>query len=182
MTLHPIVVHFPIALLTLYSVLELLRWRWFRELSGWTLLKGVLVIVGSVGAFVALQTGELIERQFRGDAVLRPVVAAHFLWANITMWVYGVVALAYTLVLLEQVGILTAFALRWSAGRPLLAWVRRGHAVAAQFTQGAWVIPPALVGLVALTVTGALGGSLVYGHNVDPVVEFVYRLYGFSTQ
>lgn len=35
----------------------------------------------------------------------------------------------------------------------------------------------ALIGLIAITMTGALGGAIVYGPNVDPVVKFVYSLF-----
>ena len=32
------------------------------------------------------------------------------------------------------------------------------------------------LGLVAVTITGALGGALVYGPDVDPFVSLIYRL------
>jgi hypothetical protein len=34
----------------------------------------------------------------------------------------------------------------------------------------------ALLGLAAVTVTGAMGGSLVYGPDVDPFVKILYGL------
>jgi hypothetical protein len=42
--------------------------------------------------------------------------------------------------------------------------------------------PPVLVGLsilglAAITVTGALGASIVYGPNIDPFVHYIYRLF-----
>ena len=34
----------------------------------------------------------------------------------------------------------------------------------------------ALAGLIAISITGALGGAIVYGPDVDPVVSLVYHL------
>jgi hypothetical protein len=40
-----------------------------------------------------------------------------------------------------------------------------------------WVsILLAIVGLILITVTGALGGILVYGPDVDPVAKLLYSL------
>jgi hypothetical protein len=34
----------------------------------------------------------------------------------------------------------------------------------------------ALLGFVGITVTGALGGALAYGRDVDPMVDFIYGI------
>ena len=34
----------------------------------------------------------------------------------------------------------------------------------------------ALLGLIAITITGGLGGAIVYGKDVDPIVSFIYKL------
>ena len=179
MMLHPIVVHFPIALLTLYSGLELLRWRRCAELPFWTPLKGFLVIVGSGSSFLALATGKLLEDQFRNDPILYRVVEAHSFWANITTWVYALLALAYLLVLADRLGWIGVVEQSWSNAARLSSVLRRAAAWADTLTQSLGGALVALVGLIALTITGALGGSLIYGPAVDPIVELVYRLYGF---
>lgn len=38
-------------------------------------------------------------------------------------------------------------------------------------------IPLALVGLIAVTITGALGGLMVYGPKVDPFVGWVAKIF-----
>ena len=35
----------------------------------------------------------------------------------------------------------------------------------------------ALVGIVVITITGALGGAIVYGPEVDPIVSVIYHLF-----
>ena len=44
--------------------------------------------------------------------------------------------------------------------------------------QSPFLILMALAGLAAITITGALGGAVVYGPNIDPVVSAVYRFFG----
>ena len=44
MNIHPIFVHFPIALLTLYSLAELIRWRRITELAYWFYVKAFAMI------------------------------------------------------------------------------------------------------------------------------------------
>ena len=38
-----------------------------------------------------------------------------------------------------------------------------------------WIF--ALVGLALITITGALGGAIAFGPNVDPVVYFIYNFF-----
>ena len=33
-----------------------------------------------------------------------------------------------------------------------------------------------LIGLMLITITGALGGSIVYGTDTDPAVRFIYKI------
>ncbi|MFA4887422.1 MAG: hypothetical protein WC595_04365, partial [Candidatus Nanoarchaeia archaeon] len=33
-----------------------------------------------------------------------------------------------------------------------------------------------LIGLMLITITGALGGSIVYGTDTDPVVKLIYKI------
>ena len=58
MNLHPIFVHFPIALLTLYTLCELLRFKKIKDHPAWFYLKAVLIICGTLGAAAALLTGD----------------------------------------------------------------------------------------------------------------------------
>ncbi len=53
--IHPLVVHFPIALLTLAAVLYLVAWAWKRDSWAWHALW--LLAIGTVAAALALWTG-----------------------------------------------------------------------------------------------------------------------------
>ena len=61
MNIHPISVHFPIALFTVYAVIELVWNKSFRAniLTLW--IKVTLLATGIVGAQVSLMTGETAE-------------------------------------------------------------------------------------------------------------------------
>ena len=111
--------------------------------------------------------------------ILYRVVEAHSFWANITTWVYALLALAYLLVLADRLGWIGVVEQSWSNAARLSSVLRRAAAWADTLTQSLGGALVALVGLIALTITGALGGSLIYGPAVDPIVELVYRLYGF---
>ncbi|KHO51327.1 MAG: hypothetical protein QT04_C0044G0036 [archaeon GW2011_AR11] len=60
LNIHPIFVHFPIALLSLYAVMVLIRFRKVMGLPYWSYAKAILAIAGTLGAFAALQTGSLV--------------------------------------------------------------------------------------------------------------------------
>jgi uncharacterized membrane protein len=183
MNLHPIFVHFPIALLTLYSIAEFLR---FKKLNGrpwWFYFKTIVVVIGELGAIAALITGDTAKQAYRGNQVARHIISVHSDWAVITSVIYGVVALAYFLVFLEREGffgflrkklqtdpqensyarILSVFSLTTAfAARALESWI---------------MIPLALLGFIAVTITGALGGSVVYGSQTDIFTQFVAHLF-----
>lgn len=57
MDLHPLVIHFPIAFLTIYAVFELIRFRRVIDEPHWLYVKKVLIIIGWAGSIVAALTG-----------------------------------------------------------------------------------------------------------------------------
>ena len=171
MNLHPIFVHFPIALLTIYALLELAR---FKKLSAWAPLfyiKATFVILGSLGTFAALLSGEAIEDQFEVGN-LEALVETHANWAVATSWIFGIISIAY----------LVAWILRGEAFHRII-----GHKLIAPFwrllTQLSdillkknLVIVLAIIGLLTITITGALGGAIAYGPDIDPAAQFFYNL------
>lgn len=168
---HPLVVHFPIALLTLYALLEFPRFRALLERPYWFYVKAVLVITGTLGAVVARQSGESIEDKFANVPRLNAVVEAHALTANVTLGIFAVLAVAYALRFATDHPRIQAWTSATRAGRGLAA-------LSAGIRHGAVAVPLALSGLIALTITGALGGGLVHGPDADPVVALAYRLFG----
>lgn len=167
MDLHPLFVHFPIALLTLYSFLEVIRR--FTKGEHWMKVRAVLVIAGTIGAFVSLSTGEGAERLF-GDRTLHDVLEAHAIAANATTWIYAILAVSYLILWMQQ-----------TYPHPSLfhrIWekTRFGKSLVSKII-GTPITPAlAVLGFLGLSLTGALGAILVYGPQFDPVTSLVYNL------
>ncbi len=169
MDLHPILVHFPIALLTLYAVLEILPLsRWYRKLP-WQALLTVLVICGELGALAALIAGEYAEEKII-DPAMRNIVEVHSTFAYATAIIFGLLA-----VLRLRTWIRTEHSDFLSAGYPKV--VVASDLVSNLLLSAPFRIMLVLAGLAAVTITGALGASMVYGPDIDPFVKFIYGLF-----
>lgn len=170
LNIHPIFVHFPIALLTVYAAFEIIRFPFITRQQWYVPVKAILLFTGVLGGFAATETGEWAEEIFRGTPTME-LVRLHSTFAGATMWVYGILAFIY-----------------------LIEWMRRGN-VTSRLPSGMqkiWsvllrietalfktpiLILGSLAGLVLITITGALGGAITYGPEVDPVVSFIYGLF-----
>lgn len=164
MNIHPLFVHFPIALLTVYVLAEFFSVKKLKDQMWWWNLKAVLLGVGVLGSFSALQTGEMAE-ELTGRSQL---IEVHSTYATITVWIFGVIALVYVIT-----GIRKYLGLYVQEGftRQIFLFLFSIERVVI------YGIPAlAFIGLITLTITGALGGALVYGPDVDPVVSFIYSV------
>jgi uncharacterized membrane protein len=173
MDFHPIIVHFPVALLTLYAILEIFNLKILTRQTFYAPLKGVLVMLGTLGAMVALQTGEEAAEFQIGPLTGGPfvnLIQAHAFWATLTTWIFSLLAIAYLLGWLkEKLLLIKGFGIL----KKLIALILGLQKLILQ-TPLKYLL--ALLGLISITITGALGGALVYGPNVDPLVKIIYRL------
>lgn len=168
MNIHPIVVHFPIAILTVYAVLEFLSISHrFRAIAWLQSTKAFLVIVGAVTALLTLSTGEAAEHALT-DQTLRPLVEMHATFAAIASDIFVVLALVYVFVCAQRQA--------WYIKTPsfiqtLIRWYLKVF-------NHVWVLAVlAMLGFIAMTITGSLGGAIVYGPEIDPVVSFFYNFF-----
>ena len=167
---HVVVIHFPIAFLTLYSVLEIISIKRLQNKPYWFYIKAVLVILGAVAAVVARQTGELLIAASKGP--LPRVLELHKLFGTITAALFLVIAFVYVVEWVKKCG-----SCAWLEHKSS-AWL--WHIFLK--IQGALYRRPVLVlsalaGLATITITGALGGSMVYGPETDPMGKFIYHLF-----
>lgn len=158
MNLHPALVHFPIALLTIYALMECLRFKKLMQWEPWFYLKGAFVILGFLSSVVTYFSGNEIQNEFSRVASLAHLVEVHSNFATVTVLVFGLIAAAYLVV--------------WAKWKPL-------EAIAKRLLSGYIVVPLALVGLALVTITGALGGAIAFGPEIDPVVSVIYHALGF---
>lgn len=161
--IHPIFVHFPIALLTAYSVLKLLPLsRWFPSVA-WKQIRLAFLFLGVIGAAVALSTGEIAEDFAVGNQAL---VEMHAAFATAASWIYGILL----------AGELVAFVR--SAGFVPAALDRLAEFIERILTQPVLAGMLALIGLVVLSIAGLLGGVLVYGVTADPLAPLMLKVLG----
>jgi uncharacterized membrane protein len=164
MNIHPIVLHFPIAMLTIYSILELLRFRIFRGQPYWFYIKATLVILGGLSAYVTVLTGVLVSDMIAAeDLSLQPLIQSHEFWAWTSVGIYSILAVCYLIAWIKKD---SSFQI-WK----FLVWLQ------VLVTETPLVIFLALLGLAALTITGALGGSIAFGHDTDPFTNWIYQIF-----
>lgn len=159
MNIHPLFVHFPIAFFVLYVALEIFTPK--KDISSPRhLAKTILLVAGSIGAQFALTTGDMAEQIAGPSAMLE----MHSLFANITTIVFGINAFIYVWDYIIQ---------KWGS---ILQKYKIIHyiSILIGFMKKRYLhVVLAVVGLIAVTYTGALGGAMVYGSTVDPVVHFL---------
>ncbi len=164
--LHPAIVHLPIGILTLYSLSEFLRFGLFKQES-WMITKLFLLVSGTVGAFLGLNSGESLEDLRTNDEQL---LNLHETFANASTWVYGIMTVAYLVWFLE---VRFAFFSRLPLWNILsgLARLLRKPVIA---------MIGAATGFILLSLTGIFGGAMVHGPDADPLVSFVLQLFGIK--
>jgi uncharacterized membrane protein len=177
MNIHPAFVHFPIALLCLYVLMELIRTRKSVASEAYANFKALLVIVGTISVYFTLQTGEMAAELTRTDKSILPILRTHAQYADWTSKIFTLIALSYAVVLISKY---------WKNKNKLQSLFSHKYfmkvwsviEVVTRFVQKPYIIVIlALAGLVFLVITGALGGLMVYGPNADPFVHFVSQLF-----
>ncbi len=161
MNIHPLFVHFPIALLFLWSLCELIPIsRWVPQIH-WQSIKHFLIIVGTLGAYVTFLTGGIAE-ELVGESRL---IEFHSTFAGAVVVIYSVFLLEF---ILEK-------------GRPILekfSVVKYTDMFLTLIHNKVLRIILVLVAFICLMITGALGGAIVYGSSGDPFTDLVLKLFG----
>jgi len=146
MNLHPFLVHFPISLLILYSLLELLPMRKIFPNITWVNFKRFCLFVGTFTTYPTILTGLLTAKKL-GEA---PAVENHEHIALITSFTFSVISVIY-----------------------LFQWfckiTNRRLEILTKIL--------ALIGFASILLTAILGGSLVYGSDIDFIHSFIAKLF-----
>lgn len=164
MNIHPIFVHFPIAFLTIYSICEIFTTKKLKSNETWLMIKIFLLVVGFLGTLAAVSTGDMASESMESGSI-GSLVSTHAFFAIFTEWVYGILSISYVLKFLSE--------------KNKLPFMENGLvkfilSIAKRFVY--FALPISIIGLVAVTITGSLGGAIVYGPDADPVVSFIYKI------
>ncbi len=163
--LHPIIVHFPIALLTISVILDVIalfirRWNVVYAAT-WLLFFGV------IGALAAGLTGQISESHANTSAVAA-ILSLHKTLGFATGFVFALLLLVRLMVLAPH--ILEAYRaqipLAGKIGDTLYAIFPRVRSKNLPVFLIVVYFIGSIIGLVLLTLTGYYGGVMVYEHGV----------------
>jgi len=164
--IHPILVHFPIAFLLLYSLLIIFPLdRWFPRIV-WKDIKKIILVAGVLGAFASSATGEIAEQFVRGD---HSIVEVHSFFAGFSTIVYAVLLGSEFLHTINEKIIVKLKVIYVTKFFVILEHI---------LTHRIFMVFASIVGLVAISVTGLLGGILVYGVTADPLAPLLLQILG----
>lgn len=166
--IHPIFVHFPIVLLFLYSVIKILPFKKYFPKVTWDYLGFFMLFIGVGGAFVASSTGEMAEDLINAN---KQLIEIHSTFAGISTTIFGLLLLGEILILLTP-KIFPKYNLPKTSELVLFIQKILTHKIV--------VIGLAFLGLVAITITGLLGGTIVYGATADPLAPIILKLLGIN--
>lgn len=166
--IHPILVHFPIALLFIYSIIKVLPLsKWFPAVI-WKHIERALLVFGFLGALLANATGETAQHLTHP---LRALVDAHATFAGISIGLYGLLLAGEFFAVINSeykkfipTGIIQKFVDYFEKllCNPIFSNIL------------------AILGLIAISTTGLLGGVMVYGKTADPLAGIVLNLLGIN--
>lgn len=160
MNLHPIIVHFPIACLVLYTALEVVSFFKKNREEKLSFTKMFLLVVGIIWTALALQSGEVAQ-----DIVGRSeLIHQHEEFAEMTYKIYLIILFIY---IITRETVLLRFK------SPILTKI---SSVIGYLKKYGIVVLLSLIWLVLLTIVGALWGAISHGPAVDPIVQYIYTL------
>jgi len=167
--IHPIVVHVPIVLLCIYSLIKIIPVKkWFPRVA-WRDIELLVLVFGVLGALAALWTGDTAEHLYRPN---RQLLEVHSTVATVATILYG-------LLLLGEIAAVKNLHYA-SAGSQYPVIKRSALLLEKIFMNTMFSIVSAIAALVALTLTGILGGAMVYGTTADPFAASILSIFGIQ--
>lgn len=151
----------------MYSIIKILPFdTWFPEIS-WKDIERFLLLVGVLGAFAALSTGETAEEFVQ---VNRQLVETHSFFASVSVWVYGALLVG------EIVAFINTKNFSLVNGIKGVSWLFRLAEKILHNRSFSKIL--AIVGFIAITITGMLGGVITYGVTADPFAPLLLNMLG----
>lgn len=143
-----------------------------RKLQRNEYVKAAFLFFGVAGAGMAVISGETAEHIVRAaDSSKRQLIHLHSTYADITTFIFCILVAGYVLKLLLDL---------WPAESrqsPVFKLFQGFQPLVVFILSTPVRLFLALAGLISISITGALGGALVYGPSIDPFVSLVYDLF-----
>lgn len=144
--LHPLVIHFPVALLLVAPLFLILAAVWRRHATGFGLSALVLLALGTAAAFVAVETGEAAAELADRTEAITAAIGRHQELAERARDMFAVIAVVYAVLLalprfvkrlasprLQLIGTLVVIAAIIAAGLQLTAAAHQGGLLVHKF-------------------------------------------------
>lgn len=167
--LHPIFVHFPIALFLLYSFLRFFPWPKKLPAVDWHLPRVVILVAGLLGAWLSNATGEIASHIARPN---RAILNLHEGFAAASVDVYVVLLIAELFVFFKPEWLENKYLRILKPLSPLFSFLKKA------FSKSWTFLLLAIVGALLIAMTGLLGGVMVYGTTADPLAAPILKLFG----
>ncbi|HPW05986.1 MAG TPA: hypothetical protein PLA05_03460 [bacterium] len=167
--LHPIFVHFPIALFLLYSFLRIFPWPKRFPNVDWRLPRVVILVTGLLGAWLSSVTGEIANHIVRPS---RSLLEMHEGFAGASVSVYVVLLIAELFIFFQPTWLDNKYLSFLKSLNPVFLFLKK------LFSQNwiMWLLSGA--GALLIAITGLLGGVMVYGTTADPLAAPILNLLG----
>jgi uncharacterized membrane protein len=150
--LHPLIIHFPIALLLVAPVLVILSMGVRKYARPFAYAALLLMVLGTGALFVAVSTGEAAGELAEGNGAVEQVLERHEDLAELTQTIFSIITIAYALVVLAP--------LVAKKAQATLPWTAVNGAILVFY----------LAGAVFLANTGHEGGRLVHEFGVHAMM------------
>ncbi len=134
----------------------------------WRQIERTFLFLGFLGALAAFATGDTARRLVMPD---RALVRAHSFFAGLSIWLYGILLLG------EIVAIVNAKYFSKNTSLPAAKYSSFLEKILCNRVYSGTL---AFCALIALFLTGLLGGAMIYGVSADPLAPFVLKLLGIT--
>ncbi len=164
-------VHFPVALLTLYCFLEVLTvFRAFYQKHSLEITKGIVLFAGTLGAMISRQTGEMIAEGANKVYLNKNILELHEGFAFWATAVFVILSLSYLIYFFENIESLKTHKIYTGFKSKIHSQLKQFIKI---FNTRTVRVTLAIVGFCIIMGTGTLGGILAHGCNSDPMTKLM---------